>query len=101
MLVVCLQDEQLALTPDAGEGAPVQWTRAPAIERREVLRGRVALVAGGDAPPETPPGLCPQTVARGPLGARRPRGPGAARAAPPPGVLRPRGMGPGGADAGV
>src|SRR2546425_177563 len=46
-LAVGLQDEQLALAPHAGEGAPVEGARAPAVERGEVLRRRVALVAGG------------------------------------------------------
>src|SRR6266508_1756661 len=45
-LVVGFQDEQLALTADPGEGAPMEGARAPAVERGEVLRGRVALVAG-------------------------------------------------------
>src|SRR3989442_14867493 len=45
--LIGLQDEQLALAPLPGEGAPVEGARAPAVERGEVLRGRVTLVAGG------------------------------------------------------
>src|SRR2546428_7283837 len=51
--LIGLQDEQLALAPHPGEGAPVEGARAPAVERGEVLRGRVTLVAGGARHPAT------------------------------------------------
>src|SRR5437879_1506264 len=44
-LVVSDEREQLALPPDAREGAPVDGAGTPAIERGQMLDGRVALVA--------------------------------------------------------
>src|SRR2546422_2528308 len=86
-LAVGLQDEQLALAPHAGEGAPVEGARAPAVERGEVLRGRVALVAGGAALPGAPVGPPPPAGAGGPCGGRGGGGGGAAPAPRPAGLL--------------
>src|SRR2546425_7918341 len=86
-LAVGLQDEQLALAPHAGEGAPVEGARAPAVERGEVLRGRVALVAGGGGLLGGLGGAAPHGGAGGPGGGRGGGGGGARRRAPPPGLL--------------
>src|SRR2546425_7152665 len=45
-LVFALQHEQLTLTPDAGEGAPMDRAGAVAVEGGEMLGPPVALVAG-------------------------------------------------------
>src|SRR3989449_4407382 len=86
--LIGLQDEQLALAPHPGEGAPVEGARAPAVERGEVLRGRVTLVAGGGRLPGGPGGPDPHAGAGGPCGERGGGGGGAARGPPPPGLLR-------------
>src|SRR3989449_9729086 len=69
--LIGLQDEQLALAPPPGEGAPVEGARAPAVERGEVLRGRVTLVAGGSGTPGAAVGPHPPA---GPGGRREARG---------------------------
>src|ERR1700752_1457462 len=57
--------EQLGLAEqDAGERAPVDRTRAPAVERRQVLGGRVALVAAEAVFGNPRVGVAHQPVAR-------------------------------------
>src|SRR2546428_5372588 len=82
--LIGLQDEQLALAPHPGEGAPVEGARAPAVERGEVLRGRVTLVAGGAGLRGGRGGPAPQAVAGGLGGDRGGGGGGAAGVALPP-----------------
>src|SRR2546427_7894697 len=91
--LIGLQDEQLALAPHPGEGAPVEGARAPAVERGEVLRGRVTLVAGGGRPPGRRGGPPPHAGAGEPWGGRGGGGGGAPPGPRPPG-LRPAGGGP-------
>src|SRR3989441_984081 len=65
-LVFALQHEQLTLTPDAGEGAPMDRAGAVAVEGGEMLGRPVALVAGGSAPRGPPVPPPPQPLPPGP-----------------------------------
>src|SRR2546426_1628963 len=82
-LVFALQHEQLALTPDAGEGAPMDRAGAVAVEGGEMLGRPVALVAGkavlGGLLVRPPP----DPIARDPCDDRGRGDPGAAQVAVP------------------
>src|SRR5262249_42674621 len=80
-LVVLFQDEQLALTPDAGERASVQGTWPQSVEGGEVLRRRVALVADESVLGKAPVRVEHETVARDLGDDRRRRDAGAPRVA--------------------